>query len=370
VLRYAALVNRSTLRLRQDRPAAALGDLCGAIAEAKSGRIAAHEAYVNLARAYERRRDWKAATQVLGRAIQEREVPALYLARARAWEKLEDWRAARRDLEAFVALAPVGSRSRLLVGALVELGDLKYRAGEREAALVEYDRALRLEANDLPALMQKAKALLGLGRDREAGGRDREAGAVLDLYLQKDRSSATVFVARAQTYVKLGDHTAAIDAFSAALGLGTDAVTHCERGWAYLRVGAARLALADFQKALAGGRQTDRALCGRGLAYLGLGQVEQAVADAEEGARLGDGTESQFLAACVYARASEAAGRSGRGSGVRYRERAAALLEQAVRRVPQEGRVMFWRARVENERALAPLRDSSRYRQLEATYKR
>jgi serine/threonine protein kinase/Tfp pilus assembly protein PilF len=368
VLRYAALVNRGVLRLRQDRPAAALADLREAIGQAQQARIASHEAYVNLARVYERRQDWKAATGVLGQALQQRELPALYLARARAWQKLDELKAARRDLEAFVARAPRGSDSRLLRAALVELGDLKYRSGEPLAALVEYDKALRLADDDLLALMQKARALLGLGRDREAG-------EVLDRYLRKDRSSANVFVARAQTHVKLGDHAAALDAYSAALGLNPDAATHCERGWAYLRVGAARLALADFEKALAGGRQMERALCGRGLAYLGLGLVERAVADAEEGARLGDGPETRLLAACVYAGAAESAGksapgRSGPGSALRYRERAVVLLELALRRVPQERRALFWRARVENERALAPLRDSARYRQMEATFKR
>jgi tetratricopeptide (TPR) repeat protein len=368
LLRYVALVSRSTLRLRQDRPAAALADLQEALGQAARARADPHEAYVNLARVYEKRQDWDAAVQALERALEQRQVAALYHARARAHLKRADRRAARRDLQTVVALEPKGSRSPLLLSALVELGGLKRRAGEGESALADFDAALRLRADYLPALLEKAKVLLELRRETEAG-------AVLDRYLRADRRSAEVFLARGLVHVKRGEHAAAVEACSAALRLKPAAGTHCERGWAYLRTDAPQLALADFEASLRLGPRTSRALCGRGLARLRLGQVQRAVRDAEEALRLDSSPESLFQAACVYARATAVAaaqaarGRSLRGTA-RYKERAVALLEQALQRVAYSGRSAFWRTRVQQEKALAPLRDSARYGRLELTYRR
>src|SRR5262249_8398525 len=159
---------------------------------------------------------------------------------------------------------------------------LKHKAGEHEAALADFDAALRLKADYPHAHRQRAETLLALGRDAEAG-------RALDRCLMtSSERRPEVYLARGMIHAKLGDHPAAIEAYTLALGLKQDALTRSQRGWSYLQTDSARLALADFDAALKLGPATSQALCGRALARVRSRQVEAAVQDAEAALKLPD----------------------------------------------------------------------------------
>jgi tetratricopeptide (TPR) repeat protein len=365
--RYVALVNRSALRLRQDRPAKALADLHLAV----KLRPRPQEAVVNMARVYERRQDWGAASAALSRAIELRPDAALYHARARAHARHGARRAARADFEKAIAQEPAGGRSELLLSALVELGHLKHEAGEHTAALADVETAQRLRPDYAPALRQQAMTLLALRRHAEAG-------KALDRYLAGGQRQAKYYLARGLIHTRMGEHAEAIELYSAALRLGPDAATRQHRGWAYLQRNSPPLALADFEAALRLGPRTYQALCGRATARVRLRQVEEGVKDAEAALKLPDATgpEAPLLAAGVFATAAgiaaeTAAPTRGRAPpGTRYLDRAAELLVEAIRRVPERDRAAFWRTRVQKEETLAEVRRHPRVARLVRTYER
>jgi tetratricopeptide (TPR) repeat protein len=359
LLRAVALINRGTLRLRQKRSDDALTDL----REAMRLRPDAIEAHVNLARVHELRQELASALQVLDQALKHRQIANLYFARARIHLARNDAPAARSDFEKGLGLEK-NLHAELRLSALVELGYLKHRAGEHQAALADFDEALRRRPDYAPAHLQRAKVLLALERHAEAG-------AALDRYLHGGNRVAEVHLIRGLIHVKLGDHAAAIDEFTTALQGKPDVVVLGHRGWAYLRMNAIRLALADFNAALRLGPASYQVLCGRGLALLGQGAIESALRDAEAAVRLDGGAEASLLAACVHARAvSLPRTRNDRLTGEHCKERAVELLAQALRGVPADRRAVFWQTRVHKEESLAAIRDSARYRQMERTYNR
>jgi tetratricopeptide (TPR) repeat protein len=349
--RYLTLVNRTALRLRQNRLADALRDL----GRAAAARNAPHEAYVSMARVYEQRQDWNAAAEALGRALAFRLSAVLYHERARAHRKRGDLKSARADLDRAIGLEPAGSRSEVLARALVDRADLQSEAGDHDAALADCTRALQCKPHDEAALRRRTDLLLALGRAREAG-------EALDEYLAAIPGpfAAGVYVARGTIHSYLGEHEAAISCYGAALQQGPDPVAHERRGWTYLRKNAVELALADFEAAWRGGRKTAQVLCGRALVRVRVRQLEEAVQDAEAAVRLSQRSDAEapLLAACVYAQARLAAavtGRVGRREAA-YAERAAELLVAALQRVKAEQRATFWRTRVQREDALAEVR--------------
>jgi tetratricopeptide (TPR) repeat protein len=361
--RYVALINRTTLRLRQKRFDAALSDLDRAARLRDTPEI-----HASMALAHSGRKDWRAAVAALDQAIRRRPSAALYNARARAQVERANHQAARADLEKVIALEKA-SRSDLLVSALVELGYVKHKAGEHAAALADFDEAARLRPNAPLVHLQRAEALRALGRHAEAG-------AALDRYLVQGKRRPEVYFARGLIHAKLGDQAAAIDAFSAALQFGPDARTRSQRGWAYLSSNAAQLALADFEAALKLGPTTCRRLCGRALARVRLRQVDHAIKDVEAALRLDDarGPEALLLAACVYARAGTMATLTAPRSNSRvrpasrYEERAVDLLGRALQQVPEKERPAFWRVHVQSEEALDRVRDHVKVRHLARSF--
>jgi tetratricopeptide (TPR) repeat protein len=353
-----ALFNHSRLRLLQNRPRAAMEDL----SEAAQLRPKAPEPYVSMARVHEKQRNWGAAVAALDRAIERRPDTKLYFDRAGYHLKRGDAKAARDDFEKVITLE-AGSQSKWLLGALVELGHLKHEAGDHKAALADYDGAIRLRPNYGPAHLQRANTLKALGRHAEAG-------RALDRYLAAPGSKveagelAQAYLARGLIHRRLGEHAEAIESYSAALRLKPDGVTRGYRGWAYLQTDSPRLALADFDAAAKAGAKSYRVLCGRALARVKLRQVEKALQDAEAALKAPDGSEAEaaLLAACVYARAARLAVletarvRPRMRSGSRYEDRAVALLEAAMRRVPAAKQVTFWRTRLLKEESLAEVR--------------
>jgi eukaryotic-like serine/threonine-protein kinase len=289
--RYVVLINRSVLHLRQRHWDDAVHDL----EEARRLQPEALQAWTTLAQVHRVRQEWGAAVAVLTRALElQRENGQLWYTRAQVHRQRKDWGAARRDLEEAVARAPAGRRPAWLADAWVELGHLRHKAREYEAALAAYAAAQQVAPDYPPAHRQRAEALLALGRFAEAG-------EALDRYLAKGEPVAEVYQARGLIHDKLHEYPKAIESYGRALWLRKDAAVFSYRGLAYLRLGAARPALADFEAALRRDRDHADALCGRGHARMALGQVSEALQDAE--AALGRGPRSATLflnAACIY----------------------------------------------------------------------
>ena len=118
------------------------------------------------------------------------------------------------------------------------------------------------------------------------------------------------------------------------------------RGWLYVISDAPRLALHDFEAAIAIDPSMADAYNGRGYARLKTGEHREAVADADKAIGIGAPT-SQLLynAARVYALAAVVAAAEVRKKGfetvavvARYEDRAAGLLREALWRMPENQR--------------------------------
>jgi tetratricopeptide (TPR) repeat protein len=174
----------------------------------------------------------------------------------------------------------------------------------------------------------------------------------------------------------LRQHAKTLEAHGRALVLRQDAKTLRFRGWAYLKLDAARPALADFEAALRLEPGHPDAVSGRGRARARLGQVAAALQDAEAVARPSQTATLLLQGACIYSRTvgqleAGASGRSVPGGAVyRYQERAIELLRAALERVPAAERQKFWRANVDREPDLLPVRRSTGMLELARSYGR
>jgi tetratricopeptide (TPR) repeat protein len=398
-LRAVALTNRSVLRQRQGLPADAERDLRQAI----DLQPKVYQSYISLADLLTRRGDRAGALELLDRALAlHPDNPALYSERARLHAEMGDRAAARRDFEQVIAKERLGGKSERALAARVELARLRSLAGEHAAALADCEAVLAADAKFAEAHRQRAEALLALGRHQEAG-------AALDQYLKVGgKPTAAVYRARGLLHAQRQDYRAAVAAYSqalalepgptqlqvlagqallgpttpgaasvttqllvfqrfqdaSALALGPDAKTLSYRGWAYLRLEAARPALDDFDAALKRNPQDADALAGRGAALVLRGraaEVASAVSAAEKSLRAEPKTFARLMACVrIYARAAELlrARPAPQGNDPRvrrYARRALDLLREAEELLPAKERGTFWRDYVQKDPALLQL---------------
>jgi tetratricopeptide (TPR) repeat protein len=398
-LRALALTNRSVLRQRQGRPGDAERDLRQAI----DLQPKVDQSYINLADLLKRRGDRDGALKWLDRAVAlHPDNSALYTERARLHAEAGNRAAARRDFEEVIAKEPRGGKSERALTARVELARLRSLAGEHAAALADCEAVLAANENFAVAHRQRAEALLALGRHREAG-------AALDQYLKVGgQPTAAVYRARGLIFAQRKDYRAAVAAYSqalalepgptqlhvlagqallgpttpgaalvttqllvlrrfqdaSALALGPDAKTLSYRGWAYLKLEAARPALDDFEAALKRNPQDADALAGRGAALVLRGRVadvDPAVSAAEKSLRSESKTFARLMACVrIYTRAAELlrARPAPQGNDPRvrrYARRALDLLREAEELLPEKERKTFWRDHVQADPALLQL---------------
>jgi tetratricopeptide (TPR) repeat protein len=365
--RAVALTNRGRMRVRGERWDEAVGDLREAIAL----RPDLPGAYLNLAQALRGRKDYDGALVALDQAVARwPDDPQLYRTRAALQlDYRKDQAAARRDLERAIVHASKGSTPEQLASDHVKLALLQHRDGEHDAALASCDAALRVRPDYPPAHYQRADTLYVLKRYREAG-------QALERYLVKGKPTPEDFQALGLIHAGQRQYAEAVEAYGRALALKEDAKTLSYRGWAYLKLDDARLALKDFEAAVRLAPGHTDALSGRGRARARLGQLAAALKDAE--ALVGDAPTAQLLfqAACIYSQAvgqleAGAGGRSVPASAVyRYQERAVELLRAALERVPAGKRKEFWRVNVEREPDLLPVRRSTGMLDLARSYGR
>ena len=335
----------------------------------------AFEAHVNLAQAYQRLERVDAALAELYRATDRQpNIARLYHARAELHLKRGDRANARRDFERTIATAAPGCKERWLASTHVQLGDLKRRAGQHEAALREFDRALRVVEGYIPAYREQAKTLLALHHHAAAGH-------ALDACLARGGTDPVIHRVRALVHEALGEHSRAVEAYARALARRRDPTTLGYRGWAYLRTGAVELALADFEEVLRSHATDADALCGRGQVRAFRGENALALEDAEAALKHGKRTKTLLCnVASIHARvalvratadrtASRARSAFHEEQAASNRARAAELLDQAVRLfVPPDQRRQFWREQVLKDPALRSVLSHSRLVKLARAY--
>jgi serine/threonine protein kinase/Tfp pilus assembly protein PilF/regulator of sirC expression with transglutaminase-like and TPR domain len=359
-LRYGLLANRGLLRLRSGRLAESVADLDAAI-RLKPNQYQAH---TTLGQVLRRQGRLDAAAAAFGRAIACHPEPnilaGLYRTRALIFAPRRDLTPTQQD----AALRDLEEAIRRESDAALRASDHVWRAriflggGQPEAALAASDAALQLVAEDPQAHRVRVAALMELKRYHAVL-------ASADAYLARGQPVAPILEIRGLARIQQRDYAGAIADYSRALELQQKSEPARRsrllnlRGWAYHFADAPKLALSDFEESLGLEPNRSDALGGRGLARIRLGQWRPAVADAEAALRHARGpgagstpadarvNEVQALAnaARIYALAVECAAQDVSRHGERavalyrqYRARAAELLDEVLRRVPDRRR--------------------------------
>jgi serine/threonine protein kinase/Tfp pilus assembly protein PilF len=325
---YLLHANRGRLRLQQDRPDEAAADLTRAIALKPDHFYG----YLALARVYQKQKKLEESDEQLGRMLRLR-LPEAVQAEGH-----------------------------------VEQGRNRYLGKNYPEAVVACEAALMALPRAADAHSLRARALLELGRYREAA-------AAFDRYLECGGKAVPDFYrGRGRARLQLGDYLGARDDYTRALETDPDAETYVHRGWAYFFADAWKPALRDFEEAVRRDPRLGEAHTGRGLARVLLGEYREAVADAEEALRRKPATpEMMHNTACIFALAvgkvEHDAGEADRPAlAARYRDRALATLAASLTMLAPGERATFWRHKLFPDKALDSLRGCPGFKQLAEQY--
>ena len=158
-----------------------------------------------------------------------------------------------------------------------------YDAGERgdnEAAIDANTQAIRLNPSYAMAFINRAGALLNLGKYEEAITDCDEA-------IRLDPSLAMAFYNRGTARQNLGNYEEAITDFDEAIRLDpSDAMALTNRAYAHLNLGNYEEAITDCDEAIRLNPTFPEAFNNRGYAHQNLGKYEEAITDYDEAIRL------------------------------------------------------------------------------------
>jgi serine/threonine protein kinase/Tfp pilus assembly protein PilF len=371
--RYGILVNRGVYRVHDGKLDEAIADF----EQATALRPDQAQAYGNLADAYLRLGRPEAALPHLDKAIGLQPTAGLYRTRAGLHLKRGEYARALADLEEAIRRQPLRASRELAVDHQ-ERGRLLFRDKKYADALAAFDTALTV----FPGLQQtqqlRGEALIELKRYAEAVD-------ALDRFLAQGAPTAAAHRARALARAKLKDFTGAIEDYSSALDIdrlkkkSPDPATLAYRGWAYLISEAPRLALNDFEAALAqAGVDRVDCLSGRGYARVLLGDWKLGVADAE--AALKDKPvqpRDLYNLGRIYAQAAgkvdvDPMKRDPQAQEQRrqFETKALQLVRTACEKTAADQRAAFWKEYVRTDPAFQPLRRNPAFAQLAADFGR
>ncbi|MFI5454652.1 MAG: protein kinase [Isosphaerales bacterium] len=357
-LRYILLVNRGLLRFQHDMLDQAATDLQAAI------RLndRSSQAYAALAEVYRKQGKPDEAVGQFGRAIERRpDWAPLYRGRADVHLARKEPAPVQRaqalgDLDQAIRLEkpenPVLARDHTNRGRLLALD-------HRDAdALMAWDAALKVVRDYPDAHRLRLDLLLKLKRHDDVI-------RSCDALIARGKATPAIYELRGLARSELKDFPGAIEDVTNAMALRPNrAALLSRRGWLYIVSDAPRLALHDFEAAIRLDPSGGDAYNGRGFARLRLGEHRDAVADAEKALGLGEPTSHLlYNAARVYALAAVVAAAEVRKKGqetvtlvTRYQDRATELLREALKRMPDDQRASFWRDVVPADPALRALR--------------
>ncbi len=356
-LRYALLVNGGLLELESRHFQKAESDLQAAI------RLNAHrlEAYAALALVYQQQDKLDQAIEQYSRAVATApDSPALYRGRADVELARKDSTKSQRaralaDLEHAIRLEnpanPVLARDHTRRGRLLAV---EHRESE---ALAAWDLALKVAPDYDDAQRLRLDLLHKLKRYDDVI-------RCCDALIARGKAAPAIYEVRSLARAERKDFAGAIEDLTLAMAHRPDkARLLTRRGWLYVVSNAPRLALHDFEAAIALDPKSGDAYNGRGYARLVQGEHQYAVADADQALALGEPTSHLYYnAARVYARAAVIASADVRKKGretvtvvARYQDRATELLRQVLRWMPEGDRAAFWREVVPADPALRAL---------------
>ena len=340
-----------------------------------------YQAYVSLSQAYRLQKDMDGAAReldravaVAGRLVQTGAVdPAtlalLYRNRSRLRLEQGEGKEAIEDLQS--AVEQLADDPPAAARAWVEMGRDFQHNRDYKAALAAFDAAAKILPQDENALRGRAQTLFQLKRYAEC------VQALDQFFQQGGAATASLYQARALAKVKLARNEDAVGDYTLALERSpNDLALRTQRGQTYLACQAPQLALLDFEAAIQLDPKYALAYQGRGLARLQLDQAREAAGDAETLARLAPGDARLVLGAAGILAQSAARlelkedrnGRERPAFRVHCQERAEMLLQEAMRLLPESERAAFWRDVARHDGALAPLRRSDAYREMDHQY--
>lgn len=175
-------------------------------------------------------------------------------------------------------------------------GVARYYLGDFDAAITDYERALRIK----PRL---AKAYSGRGAARTAKG-DPD-GALLDFQraLAIDDKLVEVYNNRGYLLLDKRDFPRAIEDFNRAIELEpTVALAHQGRGLGLMKQGHFDLAVRDFTRAIELNSRMPEAYANRGLALMVLGREREANADLQKSLELNPALKTSLEPRIKFAR--------------------------------------------------------------------
>jgi tetratricopeptide (TPR) repeat protein len=357
-LRYARHVNGGLLGLeRRDFKEAEL-DLGKAI-RLNPGRL---EAYAALALVYQKQAKLDESNEQYTRAIAIKpDSAALYRGRADVELSRKEPTASQRaralgDLDQAIRLEKPDNR--VLARDHTNRGRLLALDHRDAEALAACDAALKIVRAYDDAHLLRIDLLRKLKRYDEVI-------RSCDALVARGKATTAIYELRSLARAERKDFAGAIEDVTNAMALRSDrAPLLSRRGWLYTVSDAPRLALHDFEAAIRLQPASGDAYNGRGFARLRLGEHRDAVADADKALALGEATSHLFYnAARVYALAAVVAAEEVRRKGqdtvilvARYQDRAIELLREALKRMPEVERATFWRDVVPADPALRVLR--------------
>ncbi len=249
----------------------------------------------------------------------------------------------------------------------VERALIYQQAGKFQQALEACDLAIRLAPDRSDAHRLRGIALLGLKRYDEAV-------RALDTSLGKGAAPQAIHEIRGLAHSWSGAYDRAISDYTLGLSKGRPSSSlYGNRGWAYLMAGAPGPAIRDFNEALRLDAENAHALGGRALAGVQQRRAHEAVADTRSAVRLSPRDERQLYNAarvlCQAAVCLETDPVHVRGAWAaadRCRAECLDYLARATELHPEAGRARFWDEVVRADAALAPVRKSHKFLEMEA----
>ena len=357
-LRYSVLVNRGVLRLLLRRD---LDEAVGHLQAAIRLRPREFEAYAALAKVFQRQDKPDEAIEQFRLAIKLSPLTAaLYRDRAGVdlgRVKLTSSQRARAlgDLEEAIRLESPDNRvlSRDHFGR-ARLLALDHRHAD---ALNACDAAIKIDSDYDDAHRLRIESLSRLNRDDDVI-------RSCDSLIARGKATSAIYELRGLARTEIKDFPGAIeDCTNAMLLSGNREALLRRRGWLYIVADAPQLARHDFEAAIRLDATTGDAYNGRGFARVRQGEHRQAVADAEKALAVGEPKpDLYYKAARVYAVAAIAAAAEVRKKGretvtlvSQYQDRAADLLRETLKRLPVERRPTFLKDVIRKDPQLQPL---------------
>jgi tetratricopeptide (TPR) repeat protein len=161
----------------------------------------------------------------------------------------------------------------------MDRGVAYYFKKDYQAAIKDYDEAIRLDPKKSRAYTNRGAAYKGLGRNDRAIADESEAIRLDPLYPE-------YYDNRGLSYAENGDYDRAIADYNEAIRLAPQANFLTDRGDSYNRKGDLDRAIADYDRALALNPGFYLAYNNRAAAYETKGDIDHAIADYEAALRI------------------------------------------------------------------------------------